>query len=104
MLDQLCRPTKKVVLVDCRNIASGADELSQHSYYINSRAVSQDIAAVMLGLEPDMLGRAFHCEGRQFAVRGLNVRARSKPIIAEELATGRRYKFATAAVKAGMTP
>ncbi|MDO9431597.1 MAG: alpha/beta hydrolase [Pseudomonadota bacterium] len=46
---------KKVVLVDCRNIASGADELSQHSYYINSRAVSQDIAAVMLGLEPDMI-------------------------------------------------
>ena len=46
---------KKVVLVDCRNIAAGADERSLHSYYINSRAVSQDIAAVMLGLEPDMI-------------------------------------------------
>ena len=41
--------------MDCRNIAAGADERSLHSYYINSRAVSQDIAAVMLGLEPDMI-------------------------------------------------
>ncbi|KRB52514.1 alpha/beta hydrolase [Phenylobacterium sp. Root700] len=62
---------KKVVLVDCRNIASGADELSQHSYYINSRAVSQDIAAVMLGLEPDMiLNREFLLAKRAWRLVG----------------------------------
>ncbi|WP_309646409.1 alpha/beta fold hydrolase [Phenylobacterium sp.] len=46
---------KKVVLVDCRNIAAAADAFTQHSYYINSRAVSRDIAAVLLGLEPDAI-------------------------------------------------
>jgi esterase/lipase superfamily enzyme len=44
---------KKVVVVDCRSIAAGADDLSRHSYYINSRAVSVDIARVMAGQEPE---------------------------------------------------
>jgi esterase/lipase superfamily enzyme len=38
---------KKVVLVDCRNVAMNADKLVGHSYYINSPAMTSDIASVM---------------------------------------------------------
>lgn len=44
---------KKVVIVDCRNVAKGADEKVQHSYYINSTAMAQDIGSVLAGTEPE---------------------------------------------------
>jgi esterase/lipase superfamily enzyme len=62
---------KKVVLVDCRNIATVADEVIQHSYYINSRAVSQDIASVLLGMEPEIIqNRAFITAKRAWRIVG----------------------------------
>ena len=47
---------KKVVLVDCRNVAGHAQPLIEHSYYIRSRAMADDIGAVLAGAEPDEIG------------------------------------------------
>lgn len=47
---------KKVVLVDCRNVSRAADPLAQHSYYVNSPAVSLDMGAVLAGLDPERIG------------------------------------------------
>lgn len=38
---------KKVELVDCRVVASAADPFVEHSYYIRSQAMSEDMSAVM---------------------------------------------------------
>jgi len=51
---------KKIVLVDCRNVAGDADPLAHHSYYIRSRAMTRDLAAVLLGSAPEAIAnRAF---------------------------------------------
>lgn len=44
---------KKVVPVDCRNVAGDADPIVEHSYYIRSLAVSADIGAVLTGRPAD---------------------------------------------------
>lgn len=47
---------KKVVLVDCRNVAGDADPLIEHSYYAHSPAIAADIGAVLSGLDADAIG------------------------------------------------
>lgn len=47
---------KKVVLVDCRNVAGDADALIQHSYYARSRAMTFDIGAVLAGMDAEAIG------------------------------------------------
>lgn len=47
---------KKIVLVDCRNVAGDADPFVEHSYYIRSRAMSDDIGAVLSGEPPETIG------------------------------------------------
>ena len=47
---------KKVVLVDCRNVAGDADALSEHSYYARSRAMTFDIGAVLAGMDAEAIG------------------------------------------------
>ncbi|HWU80443.1 MAG TPA: alpha/beta fold hydrolase [Caulobacter sp.] len=47
---------KKVVLVDCRNVARDADMLVGHSYYTRSIAMTSDIAAVLEGMDPEVIG------------------------------------------------
>lgn len=46
---------KKVVLVDCRNVAGHADRFIEHSYYIRSEAMSRDISAVLEGRPLDQI-------------------------------------------------
>ena len=46
---------KKVVLVDCRNVAGHADPFVEHSYYIRSRAMAQDLAQVLRGEPPELI-------------------------------------------------
>ena len=51
---------KKIVLVDCRNVAGDADPLVHHSYYIRSPAMARDLDAVLLGSAPEAIAnRAF---------------------------------------------
>ena len=51
---------KKIVLVDCRNVAGEADPLTMHSYYIRSAAMARDLAEVLRGSPPETIGnRAF---------------------------------------------
>lgn len=38
---------KKVVLVDCRRVARGADRWAHHGYYVRSEAMEKDMGAVM---------------------------------------------------------
>ena len=47
---------KKVVLVDCRNVAGDADALVQHSYYARSRAMAFDIGSVLAGMDAESIG------------------------------------------------
>ncbi|MCS6624893.1 alpha/beta fold hydrolase [Roseibacterium beibuensis] len=44
---------KKVVLVDCRHVARGADRKAHHGYYVRSVAMERDMRAVMSDRPPD---------------------------------------------------
>lgn len=55
--------------------------------------------AKLVGLEPSMLGAAFRHADREFKVVGLNLRARSFPVIAQD-ERGKRFKFDAETVKA----
>jgi esterase/lipase superfamily enzyme len=44
---------KKVTLVDCRNVATSADRVVGHSYYINSRAMAADMSATLLDVDSE---------------------------------------------------
>jgi len=46
---------KKVVLVDCRAVAGHANPFIEHSYYIRSPAMAQDIGAVLNGDLPEVI-------------------------------------------------
>lgn len=46
---------KKVLLVDCRNVAGHADRLVEHSYYIRSEAMARDLSAVLEGQAPEAI-------------------------------------------------
>lgn len=53
---------KKVSLVDCRKVAGHAQPLIEHSYYIRSRAMADDIGAVLSGAEPESIGNRQYIE------------------------------------------
>jgi len=56
---------KKIVLVDCRNVAGDADPLVLHSYYIRSPAMARDLTEVLRGSPPEGIGnRIFVAEQR----------------------------------------
>lgn len=58
-----------MVIVDCSAVAKGADEKVQHSYYIHSPAMAQDIAAVLSGALPDQfLNREYVLSRRAWRV------------------------------------
>ena len=54
MLDLL---PKKVIIVDCSQVASAGDEWGRHTYYIGSDRVSADIVAVLLDEEDAAIQR-----------------------------------------------
>src|SRR5262249_43946333 len=49
--------------------------------------------AFLFGLSPDDYGAEFTSQRKRFRVVGLNLRARTMPILCEEIATGRTFKF-----------
>jgi esterase/lipase superfamily enzyme len=61
---------KKVVLVDCRAVAGHADPRIEHSYYVNSLAMAQDIGAVLNGDLPEAIpNRVFFDRQRAYRIR-----------------------------------
>ena len=46
---------KKVVLVDCRNVAASADRWIHHGYFVRSVAMQQDMQTVMADAPPDTI-------------------------------------------------
>lgn len=58
--------------------------------------------APWLGLEASDLNREFTSRGRKYRITGLNPRGRKYPILAEEVRTGKKYKFPVEVVKAGL--
>jgi hypothetical protein len=51
-------------------------------------------------LEPSDLGREFNVpEGKRFRICGLNVRSPKYPVMAEEVRTGKKFKFSVERVK-----
>lgn len=58
---------KKIVLVDCRNVARDADPLVLHSYYIRSPAMAHDLTEVLRGSPPEGIGnRVYVTEQRSW--------------------------------------
>jgi len=58
------------VLVDCRAIAGHANPHIEHSYYINSPAMAQDIGAVLNGVLPEAIdNRDFFERQRAYRIR-----------------------------------
>lgn len=58
--------------------------------------------AFLYGLEPSDLGREFRSRGDTFRITGLRPRSRKYPILAENVKTGKTYKFHAETVKAGL--
>jgi hypothetical protein len=67
-------------------------------------AVAKDFVkmASLYGLSSDDLGREFKSGGDTFRVTGLKPRSRKYPILAENVKTGKTYKFPLETVKAGL--
>jgi esterase/lipase superfamily enzyme len=59
---------KKVVLVDCRMVAGDADRFVEHSYYIRSESMSQDLSATLEDQPAEEIGNRVFVE-RQRAWR-----------------------------------
>jgi esterase/lipase superfamily enzyme len=53
---------KKVVLVDCRNVAGHADRFIEHSYYVRSAAMARDISAVLADTVLEQIGNRQYVE------------------------------------------
>ena len=60
---------KKVVLVDCRNVAMKADKTAGHSYYINNTAMTDDIAKVLEDVETEKIGREYVESKRSWRIK-----------------------------------
>lgn len=58
--------------------------------------------AAAYGLSKDDYQAEFQSNGRTFRITGLNHRARGYPVLAEDVKTGRTYKFAAGRVKAAL--
>lgn len=68
----------------------------------NSGPQAFTAAASMWGLSPKDLGREFVSQRRRFRIESANLRAHKLPIIAADVRTGKRFKFAPTTVKAGL--
>lgn len=55
--------------------------------------------APLFGLEPDDLGKEFTRAGKTFRITGLKPRSRKYPVLAENVKTGKTYKFPAETVK-----
>lgn len=53
---------KKVSLVDCRNVARHADRAIGHSYFLRSRAMADDISAVLNSQPPEAIGNRIYVD------------------------------------------
>lgn len=56
---------KKVVLVDCRNVAMSADRVVGHSYYINSPAMAADMAEVLRDTDSEAIPNREYVEAKR---------------------------------------
>lgn len=55
--------------------------------------------ANVYGMAPSDLGREFVSNGKRFRISGLNIKAQRTPIIADEVNSGRGYRFDVHTVK-----
>ena len=53
---------KKVIPVDCRKVASGADRWAEHSYYLRSKTLELDMNAVMADAVPEEIANRVFIE------------------------------------------
>ena len=75
------------------------NEVSGDGSVLTREAVAFQRAARLYGLQPEDLGRVFRSpSGKRFKITGLNTRAHKYPIQAEEVGTGKRFKFPSHAV------
>jgi len=51
------------------------------------------------GLSPSLLGQVLSINGKRYKIVGLKPRNRKYPVIAESVATGKRFKFAAFSVR-----
>lgn len=58
--------------------------------------------AAALGFSPDDLGREFSAVRSRFVLIGMNPRARTYPMLAREVTTGRQFKFHPSTVRSAL--
>jgi hypothetical protein len=58
--------------------------------------------AVMFGLKPEDLGREFVSRGETFRITGLKPKSPKFPVLAENVRSGKSFKFPEAVVLAGL--
>lgn len=68
------------------------------------KAEAKDFLKVgrMFGFEPGDLGKEFQTRGETFRITGLKPRSRKYPVLAENVRTGKSYKFPADVVKAAL--
>lgn len=65
-------------------------------------AADWPVYCMMFGFKADDLGRTVLVKGRKFRITGLNMRARSQPILVQEISTGKGFKMSPETAKAGL--
>lgn len=74
------------------------NEIASDGLVLSREAVAFKEQAPRYGLMSSDLGRIFHSRGKSFRITGLNTRAKRYPINAEDISTGKRFKFASETV------
>jgi hypothetical protein len=74
------------------------NEVAADGLVLSREAVAFQEQAPRYGLMSSDLGQTFHSRGKSFRITGLNTRAKRYPINAEDISTGKRFKFASETV------
>lgn len=87
-----------------RDEASGSIKLELSAVAADGTVLTKEAShfrqeAHFHGFKPDDLGREFTSNGKRFRVSGLRTKARTKPILAVEVATGKEYIWPADTVK-----
>jgi hypothetical protein len=64
----------------------------------NKQAGDFEKYATLFGLQADDLGKEFKAQGRAFQIVGLDMKRRTKPVVAEDLNNGKIYIFKVDAI------
>jgi hypothetical protein len=95
--DKRCSYTKEAMPIMVQFIVRKEDA---DGNALNARASDFQTLAQYYGLAATDLHREFVCQGKTFRITGINRKVHRTPIIAEDVRTGKSYRFDNNTVKA----